>query len=456
MNRFTRLFVLLTLAAMAIAPDAVRSQTLVIDGGTIHSMTRDAFVGRVVIERGVITAVGTDVATPAGATRIDVTGLHVYPGMFDALSTVGLDEVDAVSATNDQSEMGMYNPNLAAATAVHPSSEVIPVTRANGITHGVVAPRVDRDGVIAGQAVLVNFDGWTVEEMAVNGTAALMIEWPAIVTRRFDTTTFTYKETPYEDAKEAARKKQNELRDWFDAARHYASATAAKGSRADANPKLAAMADYVSGMKPVLITAERKADIEAAIAFAEEMGLRMILVGGDEAYKLSDVLASKKIPVILGRTQSLPNEEDDQYDRPYSMPGELCNAGVRIAFGTAAGGGFGPSGPHGARTLPYEAEMATAFGLSEDDALKAVTLWPAEIFGVDKQLGSIETGKIANLIVTTGNPLELSTQVKKLIIGGRDIPAGDKHLALYEKYRARPLPAAGSSSTLIESKKGQR
>src|SRR5688572_22898478 len=138
MNRFTRLFVLLTLAAMAIAPDAVRSQTLVIDGGTIHSMTRDAFVGRVVIERGVITAVGTDVAAPAGATRIDVTGLHVYPGMFDALSTVGLDEVDAVSATNDQSEMGMYNPNLAAATAVHPSSEVIPVTRANGITHGVV------------------------------------------------------------------------------------------------------------------------------------------------------------------------------------------------------------------------------------------------------------------------------------------------------------------------------
>ena len=438
MNRLTRLFSLLTLAVVALAPAAARAQALVIDGGTIHSMTRDPFVGRVVIERGVITAVGADVAAPSNATRIDAAGLHVYPGLFDGVSTVGLAEVDAVSATNDQSELGMYNPHLAAATAVHPSSEVIPVTRANGITHGVVTPRVDRDGVIAGQAVLVNFDGWTVEEMAVNGTVALMIEWPSIVTRRFDNTTFTFKETPYDDAKEAARKKQNELRDWFDAAKHYASATTAKQSRADANPRLAAMTDYVLGKKPVLITADRKADIEAAIAFAGEMGLRMILVGGDEAWKVGDLLASKKIPVILGRTQSLPSEEDDPYYRPYSMPGDLCKAGVRIAFGTAAGGGFGPSGPHGARTLPYEAETATAFGLSEEDALKAVTLWPAEIYGVDKQLGSIEAGKIANLLVTDGSPLALKTKVRHLVISGREIPPGDKHLALYEKYRARP------------------
>jgi imidazolonepropionase-like amidohydrolase len=421
-----------------ITPAAPRAQALVIDGGTVHPGNGAPFTGRVVIERGVITAVGTNAQAPAGAMRIDAAGLHVYPGLFDAMSTVGLDEVDAVSATNDQVEMGMYNPNLAAATAVHPASEVIPVTRANGITHSLITPRPDREGVMAGQAMLARLDGWTVEEMAVRTSAALVIEWPAIVTRRFDAATFSFKDTPYNDAKEAAQKKQNELRDWIDAAKHYAHAVAARGSRVDADPKLAALADYVEGRKPVIISASRKADIEAAIAFADEMGLRMILAGGEDAWKVSETLAKKKIPVILGRTQSLPVEDDDPYDRPYSMPGELVKAGVRIAFGTSAGGGDGPSGPHGARTLPWEAGAAAAFGLSEDDALRALTIWPAEMFGVDQQLGSIETGKMANLIVTDGNPLALTTRVRHLVIGGREVSLDNKHLALYEKYRARP------------------
>jgi imidazolonepropionase-like amidohydrolase len=438
MSRFMRLISLLVIATTVTMPGLLLAQDLVIEGGTIHPMKGDPFTGRVVIERGVIKAVGADVAIPAGATRIDATGLHVYPGLFDAMSTVGLDEVDAVSATNDQSEMGMYNPNLAASMAVHPSSEVIPVTRVNGITHAVVVPRAERDGVIAGQAALVNLDGWTEEEMAVERGVALVIEWPGIVTRRFDQTTFAFKETPYNDAKEAAQKKQNELRDWIDAAKHYGKAAAVKESRAGLDPKLAALAQYVDGRKPVIIEANRKDDIEAAITFAEEMGLRMILAGGSEAWKISDTLASKKIPVILRRTQSLPSEEDDPYDRPYSTPGELAKAGVRIAFASGAGQGFGPSGPHGARTLPYEAAMATGFGLSEEDAMKAITLWPAEIFGVDKELGSIEPGKIADLIVTDGSPLALATEVRHLIIAGRKVSLENKHLSLYEKYRARP------------------
>jgi imidazolonepropionase-like amidohydrolase len=194
----------------------------------------------------------------------------------------------------------------------------------------------------------------------------------------------------------------------------------------------------VGGKRPVVIAADRKADILAAIAFAEEMGLRMILAGGDEAWKVKDTLASKKIPVILGRTQSLPTEEDDSYHQPYSTPGELVKAGVTIAFGTSAGGGFGPSGPHGARTLPYEAAMATAFGLDEEHALRAITLWPAQIFGVEKELGSIEAGKIADVIVTDGSPLEISTNIRHLIIAGREVSLDNKHVSLYEKYRSRP------------------
>ncbi len=453
MRRFMIAWLMLGIALPAWAG----AQTLVIDGGTVHTLKGEAFVGRVVIEKGLITAVGANVTAPADAVRVDAAGLHVYPGLFDALSTVGLDEIDAVSATNDMSEMGMYNPNLAAATAVHPSSEVIPVTRVSGITHVLVVPGTERDGVIAGQAALVNLDGWTEEEMSINSAAALVVEWPGIVTRRFDTTTFSFKETPYNDAKDEAQKKQNELRDWIDAAKHYGAATKASGSRADANPKLAALAQFVDGSRPVIISADRKDDILAAIAFSEEMGLRMILAGGRDAWKISDTLASKKIPVILGRTQSLPSEDDDPYYRPYAMPGELNKAGVRIAFSSGAGGGGGPSGPHGARTLAYEAGQAAAFGLSEDDAMKAITLWPAEILGFDKQLGSIETGKIGNVIVTDGSPLALTTNVKHLIIAGRDVSLDNRHLALYEKYRGRPLPGNhGGSGTAASASKAPR
>jgi imidazolonepropionase-like amidohydrolase len=452
MSRMTRLISLFALSLVAIVPGLVRAQALVIDGGTIHSMKGDPFVGRVVIERGVITAIGADAAVPAGATRIDASGLHVYPGLFDAMSSVGLDEVDAVSATNDMSEMGMYNPNLSTATAVHPASEVIPVTRVSGITHSLVVPGTEREGVIAGQAAIVNLDGWTESEMAVNNAAALVIEWPGIVTRRFDFTTFTVKETPYADAKDEATKKQNELRDWIDAAKHYGAAVKAKGSRADINPKLAALSQYVDGTRPVIIEADRKADIEAAIAFADEMGLRMILAGGRDAWKVKDTLVKKKIPVILGRTQSLPTEDDDPYDKPYANPGDLCKAGIKIAFASGAGGGFGPDGPHGARTLPYEAGQAAAFGLSEDDAMKALTLWPAEILGVDKQLGSLETGKIANVIVTDGSPLALNTDVKHLVIAGHEVSLENKHLALYEKYKARPLPLRASNAQPAQAK----
>jgi imidazolonepropionase-like amidohydrolase len=446
-----RYFLLPMLAVTTLLPAHLFAQSLVIDGGTIHTMKGDAYIGRVVIDHGVIVAVGADASVPAGATRIDAAGLHVYPGLFDAMSTVGLDEIDAVAATNDMSEMGMYNPNLAAATAVHPSSEVIPVTRVSGITHALVSPGTERDGVIAGQAAIMNLDGWTEEEMCVDRELALVIEWPGIITRRYDPTTYSFKEIPYNDAKETAQKKQNELRDWIDAAKHYGAAVKAKGSRADLNPKLAALSHYVDGTRPVIIEAQRKADIEAAIAFAEEMGLRMVLAGGREAWKLSDTLAGKHIPVILGRTQSLPSEEDNRYDLPYSMPAGLCKAGVKIAFASGAGGGFGPDGPHGARTLPYEAGQAAAFGLSEDDAIKALTLWPAEILGVGKQLGSIETGKVADVIVTDGSPLALTTDVKHVIIGGREVSRENRHLVLYEKYRARPAPKSGAGTAASAS-----
>jgi imidazolonepropionase-like amidohydrolase len=391
----------------------------------------------VVVEDGTITAVGPGVTAPAGATRIDATGLNVYPGMMDALTQLGLVEVNAVPATDDQAEMGTYNPHLTAATAVHPASDTIPVARTTGVTHALVAPEADDGGVIPGQASLLHLDGWTVEEMAIDANAAMVIDWPGVVTRRFDFSTFSMKETPFNEAKEKAEEAQNELRDWLDAARHYAQAKAAEGGRASRDLRLEALAGIIGGNQSIVVIAQSKRDIEAVLALAEEQELDIVLAGGRDARLVKDQLAEKGVPVILGMTQSLPQWEDDPYDHPYSGPGELVAAGVRIAFATGAGGGFGPGGPHGVRTIPFEAATAVPYGLSEEDALRALTLWPAEMLGVDDRLGSIEVGKLGNLVVIEGNPLEITSQVRHLIIGGREVSTDNRHRRLYQTYRAR-------------------
>ena len=437
-----RVSLLSALVAVSFAALPSGAETLVIAGGTIHPVTAEPFVGDVVIEDGRITAVGANVTSPAGARRIDADGLDVYPGFFDALSQLGLVEIGAVPATVDTAEMGTFNPHLTAATAIHPASEVLPVTRSVGFTQTLVAPRTDRDGIIAGRATAVHLDGWTVEEMTIESDTAMVMVWPAIQTRSFDFATFSVRETPFNEAKEEAEEKQSRLRDWLDAARHYARAKDAGSSRLEHNLELEALGPVLAGTMPIILTANAKNDIESALAFAEEQEVQIILAGGRDAWMLAEELAEKKVPVILGSVQSLPNEEDDPFDRPYSAAGELVAAGVTIAFGSGAGGGFGPGGPHTARNLVFEAGMATAYGLSPEDALAALTLNPARMLGLGDHLGSIEAGKIANLLISRGDPFEYSSEVRHVIIGGRDVDLANKHQSLYERYRSRPLPAS--------------
>ena len=425
------------IAALLLAAPWALAQPLAIVGGTVHPISGPSYVGDVLVENGRITTAGAGLEIPEGATRIDAQGLHVYPGMMDALSQLGLVEIGAVAATDDQAEMGVYNPHLEAATAVHPASALIPVARANGITHSLVAPESDQTGVLPGRASLVNLDGWTVEEMRLDPAPILVVDWPGVVTRRFDFWTFSFKEVPFNEAKEKAESAQNELRDWFDAARHYRRARSAEPVRADWDVRLEALAEALEADRPVVFLASSKRDIEAAVAFAEEQELNMILAGAQNGWETRELLAEKGIPVILGMTQTLPEGEDDPYDRPYANPGQLAEAGVRIAFGTGAGGGFRPGGPHSSRLIPWEAATAVPYGLSADDAMKALTLWPAEMLGLGDQLGSIDPGKVANLIVTDGSPLEMTFQVRHLIIAGREVSTANRHRDLYETYRAR-------------------
>ncbi len=395
--------------------------------------------GVVVIRDGKIAAVGTDIPIPEGAQVIDAAGLEVYPGMFDPITQIGLNEVGAVSATVDTNELGDFNPELIAATAVNPASAHIPVTRASGITEVISAPGVggfdsQSSGIIAGQASAFNLAGWTMEEMQINPSVAMVLNWPSIQTSSFDFSTFSMKEKPYEDAKKEYDKAVNQLSDWLTRARHYAQAKE-KGSPDlfVRDLKLEALVPVVEGKLPVLLVADQARDIRNAIDFCTKQNIKMILASGAESWKVKDVLKDKKIPVVLGPSERLPEQEDTAYDKPMTQPSELNAAGIQFAFSS-----FGTSF---SRRLPQYAGTAVGYGLPHDEALKAVMLNAAQIFGLADQLGTIESGKLANLIVTTGDPLEIQTEVRYLFIKGQLTSTDNRHKDLYQQYRKRPAPA---------------
>jgi imidazolonepropionase-like amidohydrolase len=442
LNFGSRALALILAASLAIPAWAQTATTTsyAIKGGKVFTLAGPAIEnGTVLIRDGKIAAVGAGIAIPADAQVIDATGLEVYPGMFDPITQIGLNEVSAVSATLDVSELGDYNPELIAATAVNPASAHIPITRANGITEVIAAPGttgfdLQSGGLIAGQASAFNLAGWTMDEMQINRSVAMVINWPSIQTRTFDFATFSIKEKPYADVKKEYDKSVNALGDWMDRARHYAQAKE-KGSPAlyERDLKLEALVPVVEGKLPVLVVADEARDIRNAVDFCSKQNLRMILGSGAEAWKVKDLLMEKKIPVVLAPTNRLPEQDDTPYDKPYTEPSELFTAGIPIAFSS-----FGTSF---SRRLPQYAGTAVAYGLPHDEALKAVMLNAAQMFGLADQLGTLEPGKLANVIVTNGDPLELQTQVRFLFIKGQLTSTDNKHRELYEQYRKRPQAA---------------
>ena len=414
------------------APAQTRSETYAIRNARIVTVTGPVIDnGTVVIANGKIAAVGANVSVPSGAKVIDAAGLSVYPGMMDSGTSLGLEEIGSVAGTQDQAEIGDNNANIHVDVAIHPDSSHIPVTRVNGITTALTEPE---GGTIAGQSALINLDGWVPREMLLKPRVAMHINWPGGFGggggdfggfgQRLTNEARRQQETQIENLKKI-------LRD----ARAYADAKDARAKDAslpkqDVNLKFEALIPVVRGQMPVVISANTERDIKNAIAFADELKVKMILSGGVEAYRVAGQLKAKNIPVIVGPVLRMPNREDDPYDAPFTNASLLSKAGVKIAFQTRESAE--------ARNLPYNVGQAAAFGLPKDEALKAVTIYPAEIFGVADQIGSIEQGKIANLIVTDGDPLEVLTQVKYLFINGHQVSLSTRHTELYEKYKARP------------------
>ena len=389
--------------------------------------------GTVVIRDGKIEAVGANVSVPAGAQTIDGRGLSVYPGMIDAGTNMGLVEVpQGANGTVDLSEVGELNPNAKAIIAVNPHSAHIGVTRVEGITNTLTAPT---GGLISGQAALINLLGTAPKEMAVVPQAALVINYPRIGFGGGGFGGGFQQPANLADTLTANERQVEQIRKMLRDAEAYGRAQDAYAKdkslpRPDRNVVLEPLVPYVRGEQPVIFRADREAEIRGAIRFAEEMKLKPIILGGNDAWKVASLLKEKNVPVILTGIFSLPSREDDAYDSLYENPAKLQQAGVRFCIST------GDAGPE-VRNLAQYAGMAAAFGLSKADAVKSVTLFPAQILNVADRLGSIEVGKMANLVVTDGDLLEIRTRIKYLLIDGRPVVLSSRHTELNDAFKNR-------------------
>ncbi|MEO8623339.1 MAG: amidohydrolase family protein [bacterium] len=441
--------VLLTLAASTRAtaqlgsynPQAGPQGTFAIKNAKIFPVSGPEIAnGTVVISGGKIQAVGANVAIPAGAQVIDGTGLSIYPGMMDSGTSLGLSEIpQGAASTVDVAEVGSFNPNAQAIYGINPHSAHVGVARVVGITNVISRPQ---GGIISGQAALINLSGYTVPEMSVVPRAAMVIELPSSGGRggRGGGAAAFLAAQGGGNAQAATLLRTRQL----DSLRQMLRDADAYGKSLDAYEKdktlprpkhdavLQSLVPAVRGQQPVMFPADRAADIRAAVAFAEEMKLKPIIVGGRDAVEVAAYLKQHDVPVLFDHVLDLPSREDDAYDINYSAPAKLAAAGVKFAI---------TSGDccSEVRNLPSIAGMASAFGLSKADALKAVTLGPAQIFGVGDRLGSLDVGKMANLVVTDGDMLEAKTNTRYLFIDGRLVPLDTKHTQLYDLFKGRVL-----------------
>ncbi len=414
------------LAAGVVASGSLGAASFAVTGATIHTATGGTIAnGAVLVRDGKIAEIGTGLFT-GDVENIDLSGLHVYPGLINAASVVGLDEIAAVRATIDSQEVGSYTPEVASWVSVNPDSILIPVARANGIAYAHLIPG---NGVVAGQSAVVQLTGWTIEDLAVKRSAGLVVYWPDL-----SLNTNPDEKKSLKDQDKERRGKLREVNEFFDQAAAYVRARNVGRDSFKTVPAWEAMIPFVEGRQRIFVVASERRQIKSVIQWKNERKLNVVLVGGRDAWKVAGELATAGIPVIFDSTYTIFDQPEQSYDEQYSAAKILHDAGARVALAVTGWRGD----PTQDRNLPYLAGQAMGYGLDRESALKMITLNAAEVLGLDDQLGSIEKGKVATFIAVDGDILDPRSNVKHMWIGGEEVSLESRHTRLNEKYRNRP------------------
>ncbi len=399
-------------------------------GGTVFTVTGNVYDGGVVLINGnKIEFVGQNVRFDSSYKVIDVTGKHVYPGLIDAGTTLGLVEISAVPVTVDNAEIGDFNPHMRAFTAINPNSVAIPVTRVEGITTVISNPS---SGVISGKSTLINLYGYSPDSLAVMADVALFMNWPSSGRRG------NWDQRDEAEIAEAYKSTLKGITKYWDDAIFYDKmmteyeASPQGKARPDRSSPMEAMRPVIRGELPVVISVDREKDILAALEWiATRPETRFVLSSVAEGWRVAEQIAASGVPCVVGPMLRTPSRAHDNYQRPYQLAGLLHEAGVKIAIRTGQ--------TENVRNLPFNAGYAATYGLGREEALKAITIYPAEIFGVADKIGSLEAGKLANVVVTNGDILETMTRVEHVFINGFKIPLTSRHTLLYEEFLNRDV-----------------
>ena len=447
-----------TLAPRASAQDllpkgAPEARAVVLQNAIVPTMDRGTLIGGTVwFQDGILRAVlspGEKLKLPDGteALWIDATQKHIYPGLIAAHSQLGLIEVGAVRQTVDTDELNDQSPEAIARTAFNPDSAAIPVTRTNGVLVACVFPI---GGELPGRASVMQLDGWTNADMTVLGEAGVVVDWPALpdpISRRgrnlrrqgppgLPGAALVTAAGDDRDPEAAVKKERQRLDETFARAKNWHEQ---KASDANTPPDLQAQAlgAALRGERPVFVLADDLEEIESALSWTQSRSLRTVLVGGRDALLCIELLRERDVPVILTGVHKLPARDDGDYDTAFALPAQLAAHGIRFCIAT------GEEFAH-ERNLPYHAATAAAFGLDRERAMAAITRDAADILGVGDKLGTLTVGKQATLLVTDGNPLDLTTKVERAWIGGREVDLRNKQTELAKKYRQKyaQLPPA--------------
>ena len=407
-------------------PGKPQEKPIALVGGTVHTSSGPEIPDATLLfAEGKIVAIGPKLPLPEGTETIDVRGKHMYPGLFDAFTSVGLVEIEAVRSTRDQVESGTINPNAKAQVAFNPDSELIPVARSNGVLLLLSAPH---GGLMSGTSAVMQMDGWTWEDMTLRAAAGVHISWPRTTpVKEFASVEPEPLDLSKRDAAIAS------IRQAFADARAYYNAKKAASPGKDEvkfDARWEALIPVFERQLPIIVQADEIQQIQSVVAFAAKEQVRLILLGGYDAPLCTELLKKHDVPVIVSGVHRLPQRNGDPYDHPFTVPQRLHEAGIRFCIS-------GSEDAWSVRNLPYHAATAAAYGLAKDEALRANTLYPAQILGVENKVGSLETGKEATLIVTDGDVLEIPTHVEQAFVQGRKVDLSDRHKRLYEKYQEK-------------------
>ena len=398
------------------------SGTFLLKNGNVHTVTSGTFIGDLLIKDGVIADIGKSISV-SDVKIIDCSGKQIYPGLIDGGCRLGLVEIDAISLTNDFNELGDFVPHMKALTAVNPNAVAIPVTRVNGITTVFAKPD---GGTFPGTGALIHLFGYNPDQMSA-GSERVVMRFPSTGKRgRWD-------RRSEDDIKKDAEKAIKKINDIWDTANNYMKMDSAARSEnitlSTNNPQMLALLPIVSGKEPIFIEVNSKKDIESAIEWITEKKYKAVFTGVAEGWRVADKLAKYGIPVITGPILSVPGRDNDSYDSSYTNPSIMMKAGVKVAIRT--------DNAENVRNLPFNAGFAAAYGMGTEEALRAVTINTAEIFGVGDKIGSLDKGKIANLFICDGDAFETKTKIEHLFIKGWKIPLESRHTLLYDEFLER-------------------